>query len=335
MNIRIAFKGLASTRLTLIGFSALALAVIALQFALPSANEWVVAILGVLTINLAVAITVKPRLHQEMGLFIFHLGLLVLLLLAGAGRLLHFDGHVEVMEGNFFSVDEVVIDSKGVLHGDGLQAVTFQQGQFSVGYAPGIKRARTHSEIKVPADSGMTARVIGDDVPFMYHGFRFYTTHNKGLAAVLTWMPVNGDAITGAVHMPGYPLFDWKQDNRWHPPQGPDLRFWLHLDTPMREDRAWTLASERVAGVLVVNTQGRRFEIKPGEELALAGGVLRFEELRGWMGYRIFFDPTLPWLLMAAVIAIIGLGIQFWRSSLPRVHETSGVPVMPLLTEEV
>ena len=320
----------ASTRLMLVGFGALGLVLIAKEFSLFSASWLVLAILSGLTLNLAAALIVTPRLRRETGLFIFHLGLLALLILAGVGRLTHFDGHVEVMEGNAFSASEVTPDSKGVLHPDWLQRIVFFQGPFSVDYAPGVKRAGTRSEVLVQSESGVEMRSAGDDVPLVERGFRFYTTHNKGIAVVLTWLPTNGEAITGAVHMPGFPLFNWKQDNSWQPPNGPDLRFWLHLDTPLQEDRAWTLSSDRVSGVLVVNAQGKRIELKRGESATMDGGVLRFDELRGWMGYRIFFDPTLPWMLAAAMVAVFGLALQFWRKSVTR---DGIVSVMSLLAK--
>jgi hypothetical protein len=31
------------------------------------------------------------------------------------------------------------------------------------------------------------------------------------------------------------------------------------------------------------------------------------------MGYKVFYDPTLHWMFLAAVIAIIGLSAHFWR----------------------
>ena len=324
-------KFLASTKLTLGGFGILAVALIAKEFAVFSTSWVVLGILGGLTLNLAAALIVTPKLRQEAGLFIFHIGLLALLILAGLGRLTHFDGHVEVMEGNTFSASEVTPDSQGALHPDWLQSVSFRQGPFSVDYAPGVQRARTRSEVMVESESGVETRRVGDDVPLVERGFRFYTTHNKGLAVVLTWLPNQGETITGAVHMPGYPSFDWKQDNSWQPPNGPDIRFWLHLDTPLKEDRAWTLASDRVSGVLVVNTQGKRHELKRSESVNIEGGTLRFDELRGWMGYRIFFDPTLPWMLAAAMVALFGLALRFWRKSASRVGVVS---IASLLAKE-
>jgi hypothetical protein len=322
---------LASTKLTLFGFIALGLVLIAGEFNLLSASGAVPVILAGLTLNLCAALAMTPRLRRESGLLIFHLALLAVLMLAGAGRLTHFDGHVEVMEGSAFLASEVVPDSKGLLHTDWLQSVAFVQGPFSVDYAPGVKRARTRSAILAQAATGIETLSVGDDVPFIDHGFRFYTTHNKGIAAVLTWLPAKGEAITGAVHMPSYPLYDWKQDNSWQPPNGPEIRFCLHLDTPLKEDRAWTLASDSLSGILVVNAQGKRVELKRGESVNVEGGALRFEELRGWMGYRIFFDPTLPWILGAAMIAVFGLALQFWRKSIPRAR--GAIATLPLLTK--
>ena len=67
--------------------------------------------------------------------------------------------------------------------------------------------------------------------------------------------------------------------------------------------------------MLVVNADGKRMELKPGEQVgSLGSGELRFEELRGWMGYRIFFDPTLPWLMVAAIACCGGFALQFWAS---------------------
>ena len=320
-------RRLASTKITLVGLGVLGASLIAREFSLLSGSWWMITLLVVLAVNLAAALIVMPRLRQEPGLLIFHIALLTLMVLAGVGRLTHFDGHVEVMEGSTFSVADVTVDSKGSFHPEWLDRIDFLQGPYSVEYAPGIKRSRTRSEIQFQSESGPEVRGVGDDVPFVSHGYRFYTTHNKGMAVVLTWLPVKGEPITGAVHMPAYPLFDWKQDNHWQPPQGPDIRFWLHLDTPLKEDRAWTLASDHVSGVLVVNSQGRRMELKRGERVRLEGGELRFDELRGWMGYRIFFDPTLPWLLAAAIAAVFGLALQFWRKSMPRVHVASAAPL--------
>jgi cytochrome c biogenesis protein len=53
--------------------------------------------------------------------------------------------------------------------------------------------------------------------------------------------------------------------------------------------------------------------LAPGATLELAGGRLRYEGLTTWMGYVVFYDWTLPWLLAAAMLAAGALGWHFWR----------------------
>jgi cytochrome c biogenesis protein len=47
--------------------------------------------------------------------------------------------------------------------------------------------------------------------------------------------------------------------------------------------------------------------------VTLDEGVLVYEGLTAWMGYKVFYDPTLPWLAAAALLAIASLGTFCWR----------------------
>jgi hypothetical protein len=49
----------------------------------------------------------------------------------------------------------------------------------------------------------------------------------------------------------------------------------------------------------------------------LAGGVVRAVDLRTWMAYQIEYLPFLPWMFVAAMLAIIGLAMHFARRYLP------------------
>lgn len=194
-------------------------------------------------------------------------------------------------------------------------------------YNAGLVRGLTHSQVLIPdGRGGVMSRVVGDDRPLVLEGYRFYTTYNKGFAPVLTWTPDQGEAMTGTIHMPSYPLFDYKQDSTWTPPGGKPLRFWLRLDTGLRQDAAWLLDGKKASGVLVVNAGERRVELLPGQSVRLEGGSLRYERLTSWMGYKVFYDPTLRWLFIAAVVSIMGLGAHFWRKfgvRMQRTHESS------------
>ncbi len=305
---------LSSVRLTLVGMALLCAGVL-LSYNRPAAPLWwLVAPLGLLAVNLLAAIAVNPGINRQGGLLVFHLALLGIVVLAAVGRLVHLDGVVEVTEDSAFLPGDVQVLAKGPLHPMGFSKVFFVQGPFTVDYGPELSRSTTRSQVLAPDGAGrLVPVVVGDDHPLILYGYRFYTSSNKGFAPLLTWIPEHGKPVTGAIHMPSYPLFDWKQDNRWTPPGGAEIRFWLRLKTPLRADAAWTLDRKDSSGVLIVSSGGRRIELKPGQTARLEGGSLRFDELRTWMGYKIFYDPTLPWLFVVAVAGVGGLAWHFWR----------------------
>lgn len=317
-----ALHKMASTRFTIVLLIVLAIAVYVTHERSTMPVWSVVTPLALLGFNLAAALLTHTRLRQG-GLLILHVGLLAVLFLAAVGRLTHFDGRVEITEGNTFNATDVEVLGRGAWHNNRLADIRFVQGPFLVDYAPGLKRGHTSSLVQMTG-KGRTfqSALVGDDQPLILSGYRFYTTHNKGFAPVITWLPNQGTPTTGAIHMPSYPLFDWKQDNRWTPPGGAEIRFWLHLDVPRSDDAAWTLDSRTTRAVLVIHAQGQRITLKPGESARLTEGVLRFEKLATWMGYKIFFDPTLPWLLAAALLSVVGLAWYAWRKMFTRTVET-------------
>jgi cytochrome c biogenesis protein len=308
MNVLLYIAG--STRTMLGCFAVLS---VALLFA-GEDNAWAVPLaLTALALNLAAAIAVHPRLRRG-GLGVFHACLLALLVTAAVGQLTRFDGHVEVVEGGAFEPQAVTTVRAGPLHAWRLPRDAFVQGPWTVDYAPGVKRAHTRSAVLVAqADGSAQPQVVGDDEPLRIDGYRLYTTHNKGFAPVVTWLPDAGEPATGALHMPSYPLFDWKQEARWEVPGQGEVRLFLQLDAPLDERVAWTLDTASIRAALVVHAEGRRTVLRPGEAVALAGGRLSYDRLTGWMGYRIFHDPTLPWLFALAAVAVAGLGAHVWR----------------------
>lgn len=308
-------RKLASLRLTLVGMVLLALGA-ALSYDNPAGTPaWVLVVpLALLALNLSAAIVSNPRINRRGGLLIFHLGLLGIVVLAAIGRLTRLEAHVELTEGVAFSPEEMIDVREGPWHDGPLDRLFFVQGPYTVDYAPGMVRGTTRNQVMVPdGQGGLETRVIGDDTPLLMAGYRVYTTFNKGFAPVLTWIPDGGDAVTGTVHMPSYPLFDFRQANRWTPPGANDVRFWLQLDTGLDENVAWTLDPRHARGVLVVKDGDERIELRPGQVARLDGGSLRYDRLSSWMGYKLYYDPTLHWLFITAIIAVIGLAAHFWR----------------------
>jgi hypothetical protein len=306
-------RRLASTRLTMAGFGLLAAGILATYNLPGSSMGIVVAPLALLALNLCAAMACHPRLRRG-GLGMFHAALLVMIVLAGIGRLTQLDGRLEVTEGTEADPAQLQISASGPLHGGGWQKIAFLQGRYEVNYAPRMKRGKTHSEVWLAGDAA--PRVVGDDTPMIIDGYRLYTTHNKGFAPLLTWQPASGEAVQAALHLPSYPLFDYQQTNDWAAPDGRKLRFWLRIEQPLQESAAWTLRPEDMPATLIVEAEGRRHELKPGESVQLAGALLRYERLLGWMGYRVFYDPTLIPLLVVSLAGALGLAWHLWGRAL-------------------
>ena len=307
-------RRLASTRLTLVGMVLLAVGA-GLSYDNPATTSvWaLVAPLGFLALNLFAAILVQPGINRRGGLLLFHIGLLSICILAAIGRLTFYEAHVEMVAGEPFAAATVIEPRQGPWHSGELEAIQFVQGPYTVEYGAQLRRGPTRSQVAIPdGRGGWTEQVVGDDTPLLINGYRFYTSFNKGFAPLLTWTPDGGEPVTGTVHMPSYPLFEYKQDNRWTPPGGEEIKFWLRLETGYTLDQPWVLDGRKATGVLVVNSGEQRLELQPGDEVQLAGGRLRYEALNSWLGYKIFYDPTLKWLFIAAILAVVGLARHYW-----------------------
>jgi hypothetical protein len=309
-------RRLASLKITLVGMVLLIIGSVLIYGNPVDVPIWVVVIpLGFLAVNLVAAIITNKSINHQPGLLVFHVCLLGLVILAGVGRLTHLDAHSEIPIGTEFSADRLLEVRAGPWHSGNLDQVTFIQGPFTVQYAPGLQRGLTHSHVMVKDPAGQwVEKVIGDDRVMVIEGYRFYTTHNKGFSTLLSWTPEGGQPITGVVNMPSYPLFDYKQDNHWTPPgTGLDIKFWLQIDAGMDPEQAWTLDARNSSAVLVVTNNDVRRELREGEQIQLPGGILKFDKLAMWMGYRIFYDPTIQWMFFIAVAGVLGMGYHFWQ----------------------
>lgn len=303
---------LASLRLTLALLMITAGLAVYGQSGAAAAFRWLALPFGLLGLNLVAAVAVHDRLRNSKGLLVFHLGLAALATIAGIGRLLAFDGHVEVTEGGALDVAHVVAETQAPLHSWGLDHILFLQRGFSIDYDAGMRRRATRSAVALPdGNGGWSERVVGDDRPLIVGGYRFYTTHNKGFAPLLTWRPAAGGEMAGAVHLPSYPLNEDRQGNEWTlPGDQRTLALWLELSRPIYDENGhWTFAPPQDARLVVIDGD-RRETLEAGQTIDLGNGRLRFDGVTTWMGYRIFYDPSLPWLLAAAGLAVAGLALH-------------------------
>jgi hypothetical protein len=316
-------RPLASLRLTTAALLLLGAAAFAGIVQPELTKGWIVVPLALLALNLAAAIACRPALRRG-GLGLFHVCLLACMLLVAWGRLTHLDGRVRIAGGQEFDAAAVEVDARGAWHGDGLQRLAFRQGPFTVTYGAGIKRERTTSVVATGSDPRVAWQAVGDDTPLDIDGYRFYTTPNKGFAPVVTWTATGAEPITGAVMLPSYPASDVLAQ-QWEAPAGAEWKFWLRVDKAP-ENAAWTLDPSRTASVLVAESAGQRFELRPGDEARTAQGTLRYEWLSGWMGYRIFYDPTLLPLFALAVLGVAGMAWHLWARGLRSLSTTDAVP---------
>jgi hypothetical protein len=305
-------KRLASLWLTLFAIMLAALLLAASRFLEREVGVWIALPFVLLFLNLAASLATNERMRAKPGLLVFHIGLAVLALVAAWGRLTVFNGRVEVSEGQSFD-RTLVVGKAAPWHRDRLGEIDFIQLDFDINYAPGMKRRNTASRVAVP-DRGASRRTVtvGDDVPLVIAGYRFYSTSNKGFAPLIALTDPQGGVTAGLVHLPSYPVNEDRQGETWRiPGTEREIALWLHIAKPVfDENHAWIFKKPEDARLVVIDGE-RRSELKPGEGVDLPEGKLTYLELRSWMGYSIFYDPSLPWMAAAGLVAAGGLA---WHS---------------------
>jgi len=268
-------------------------------------------VMGGLVINLLAALVAHPAFRRQLPLLVFHLALAALVLLVGLGRMTALDGRFELTQGVPYD-GSLIESSAGRWHRDGLARLAFRHDGFEIDYAPGRKRGATRNPVAWVGDDGARhTAVIGDHRPLILDGYRFYTSPNKGYAPMLTWRPRQGEAVSGAVHLPSYPMHELRQSREWPLPNGREAWVMLQLDPALLDPNAHTVFRLPDAHTLVVRVGSQRAELVPGGRLELDDGTLVYDGLRTWMGYRVSYDGSLPWLLAASLLAALSLAWHY------------------------
>jgi cytochrome c biogenesis protein len=321
-------RSLASLRVTMAGLAVLIVNCVAVSQWPDASIPWLVAPLSLLVVNLLAALLVRQAFRRQGALLLFHVGLLGVLLLVTAGILLRFDGSVEVVEGTAFDAAAVTVRDRGWLHPERLGHVRFTQGPLEVNYLSGLRRDTTHSRVALSrADGREVRRDIGDRQGFTSRGYRFMTTFNKGYALLVLWRDAAGRERLGTVNFPSFPEFEWKQINEWVTPAGDSLTFELRPAQRVATESAWSLRSRGVDYAVGIRDEAQRTAtIRPGQSLAVPGGEITIVDLRLWMGYRIDYNPLLPWLLAAAFLSLAALAVHTVQKFRPATA-TPGVAV--------
>ncbi len=305
---------LASLRLTLVLLVLLAAGIMA-AYRYEAQRTWPLVVpLILLAGNLLAAVASNRAFRRQLPLLVFHLCLVAILLLVAAGRLSYLKGQTELTDGETFA-GQLSMSEAGPWHGDSLAKVRFVNEGFTVAYSAGLQRDQTRNRVAwLAADGGWRHEEIGDQEPLRVAGYRFYTSFNKGFAPLFRWQPDSGPALAGAVHLPAYPLHEYRQAREWTPPGGrTPVWVMLQFDELLLDPAKPSEFHLPRDYELVVRVGDTRHTLRPGESLRLADGILTLDELKTWMGYTVFYDWTLPWLFAACAVAAASLGAHFWR----------------------
>jgi len=272
---------------------------------------WIALPLLVLSLNLVAAIIMNPRIRQNSGLLMFHICLVALAVLAALGELDSMTARLELSEGQAFDSAQLSVIKQGPLHSlETLESLKLQQHEIEVAFAPGIRRGATQSRLLF---NNIESMVIGDNLPFRYRDYRFYTSSNKGFAAVLALSDADGQVQQGAIHFPSFPLYDWKQKNQWTTPAGEVIQLELALAQATDYSQDWLLDSANTNASLALQwASGEKIILQTGDTILIDGMALKFVAVRMWMGYNVFYNPYLNWLFAVSIVGVLGLGWHFY-----------------------
>lgn len=308
-------QGLASLKLTLIALLLFA-AGISYAYSVDGASTSALAApLGLLAANLLAAVATNPVFRRQTALLVFHLGLVSIVLLLAAGRLTYLKGQLELSEGEAFDGRLTETDA-GPWHPSRLEALRFANEGFSIDYSPGLQRNQTRNRMRYVDIEGVErVTEIGDQTPLVLRGYRFYTSFNKGFAPAFYWHAKDGSApLLGTVHLPAYPLHEYRQAREWQLP-GTAIQAWtmLQFDEIILDPAKPSAFRLPQRHSVVVRIGDLRRELQAGEAIDLPQGRLVYHGLRTWMGYKVFYDWTLSWLLAACLLTVGAMAVHFWR----------------------
>lgn len=324
-------RPLASLRLTVASLIVLGIGVVLAYRG--DAMTWTVAVpLFVLALNLLAAILTNPAFRRQLPLLMFHLALLAVIVLAGLGRMTYLKARVEITEGQSFDGIPVEL-ALGPWHRNRLPELGLFNESFAIDYSTETTIRATRNVVRWRDETGRWQRaVIRENEPLSLSGYHFYITSGKGFAPIFRWRPAGsppGSGEIGSVHLPKFPSDPLAQQADWQVP-GLNRSVWLQLlfDRPVLPagQQATLTAPEDSRVVLRVGSPGGatpehvelRQELHPGQSFALPEGELTYLGLKMWMGYLVYYDWTVPWLLAASLIAVLALAWHFARKFLSR-----------------
>lgn len=287
-----------------------------------------------LAVNLLAAIAVHPRLRTDYPLLGLHLALLGFVALMALARLVYFDGVTTLTTGSEFE-GRLVREDRGALHDTAFTKLRFSNLGFVERTPSPNKYPKTFNQVSYRDDAGrLQLGEIGDDRPLLLGGYRIYSTGSWGFSPVFTWLPASGGRFSGTAQLgnndPMRLAFrqGFGPEGAWRLPSGPEVWMVLLADAWPPQSRDGELRDtdlEQFGHRLVMRVGELRHEMRPGDILSLPEGKLVYEKLGTWMGFRLVYDPTTPWIVSTLALGVLSIlwfyGRSVWR---PRNKETIG-----------
>lgn len=261
-------------------------------------------------VNLAAAIATHTRLRRDIWLLVFHLALLALVVLFAAARLTYFEATTSLTAGREFD-NALENEVRGPLHPGRPETLVFRNEGFAERFAVADGYGATYNRVgwRNAAGDYQTAE-IGDHVPLILDGYRIYTSR-RGYAVQFLWEPEDGEAHFGSLQLQRHQEHAGRYDmaGDWRLPGGEEI--WVTVDLPAPPARSAgvreNLGAGQVDHAVVVRVGSERHALRLGQAVDLTGGRLTYVRLGTWMGYRIIYDPTRPWLVGCVVVAVLSL----------------------------
>lgn len=313
------WRAFASVRFTVVALTALAALAVGGRLWAALAPAWLALPAAALVVNLLAALLTNRRIRARRALAVFHWSLLAFALLLAVSALGRFEGTVEIVEGGAFDPDAVHVTKRAPLAVERVTGVDFVQSSFTVDYLPGLTRRQLHGTVRVDG----ARRDVSEHGALDVNGYRFSPTPNKGFAVLLTWRGDRGGSMQGAVHLPSYPVYEWRQETTWQTPAGESVTIAFRPAQRVPMAASWTFSRARAVGTVTVRTASGDAVLAPGSPLRLRGGALVLDDVRLWMGYAIDHDPAMPWLFLAAAVGVLSLTWHVLREGPAATHARS------------
>lgn len=307
-------RQLASARWTVLFFLLTAVAALAVAYQGVAPSTAMAVPFALLLANLSAAIFTHARFRADLPLLLFHLALVALIALIALARLTYMEGTTTLTSGTAFE-GQLLTEVRGPLHAGGLADVHFANEGFTENYSARGKLHATYNQLRWQDDAAQWHLAqIGDDHPLLIKGYKIFTTRYRGFSPLFMWQPVAGGEEYGTVQLPdpqdgGFaPAMDYKL------PNGSDAWVMLDLKAQTEPGNARVdMGSKGLAHTLVLRVGDTRHVLRPGDQVELPGGKLRYVQLDSWMGYNIAYDLTRPWIIATILIGMGSLIWFYWR----------------------